>query len=161
MAWNGYMWVVGGKSFTGTDTTLIYSYDGINFYPCKGTVAFPLPTVIVLNVIWNGNVWLMFGADSASNDIRKYYSSYDGINWQQDASITLSGTSFGSYGSGLVSRNIIPYLPALQGQPYSPGTQTDWPALMIPSTIPMALDMIAEFIRNYETYVQNTGLWRV
>ena len=155
IAWNGYLWVVGGGGSTVSNgiQTLLYSYDGITFYPGKGG-----PTYVVFDILWNVNIWVCQGTNTVSTVVR-IYTSYDGINWTQGtfASAVQNQTTH----TLIASRTVLPYLPIINGQPYSPARQSDWPSDMIPWNIPMALDMIATFIRNYETYVQFTGFWPV
>jgi hypothetical protein len=174
-AWNGSIWVIGGCSFS-AGTIIYYSFDGINVYPgvSAGTAANDgiIGSHYIVDLIWTGDLWLctaLWGGGGDNGKVgRNIGRSYDGINWITDSTpdatqafIQNPTGTVSQQQAGLTSRAVLPYLPIIQAQAYSPGTQTDWPSLMIPSTIPMALDMIAAFIRNYETYVQNTGLWTI
>ena len=123
---------------------------------------------MVFDVLWNVNIWVCQGRNTNSaigqgramdNAPVLIYTSYDGINWTQ-ATFASGNQNQGTH-TLIASRTVLPYLPIINGQPYSPAMQSDWPSNMIPWNIPMALDMIATFIRNYETYVQFTGFWPV
>jgi hypothetical protein len=70
IAWNGSMWVAGGK---GTNT-LAYSYDGMN-WTGLGNGYFTFCNTIA----WNGFLWLAAGTTGVSTRTLLY--SKDGINW--------------------------------------------------------------------------------
>ena len=69
-AWNGSMWVATGNG----DTTIIYSYDGIEWIPIANSSTYIKPGYAV---VWTGINWVVTG-EPISNNI--YYSP-DGINW--------------------------------------------------------------------------------
>jgi hypothetical protein len=69
-AWNGLMWVAAGEN----TTTIIYSYDGIEWIPIANSKTYINPAYAV---VWTGINWIVAGSHS-SNAV--YYSS-DGINW--------------------------------------------------------------------------------
>jgi hypothetical protein len=76
LAWNGYMWVVGGNGGIG------YSYDGITWYAsANGSSIF---TVYCYSVAWNGSLWVAGGQGSGLVGNQLAYS-YDGITWTASA----------------------------------------------------------------------------
>ena len=80
-AWSGSTWVLGGS---GTET-LIYSYDGISWYPShNGNTIFSQCN----SVAWSGSRWVAGG--SGANTIA--YST-DGINWIASTPVKLLGTA--------------------------------------------------------------------
>jgi hypothetical protein len=73
IATNGKLWVAGGISPTNLNMVL-YSYDGINWYPsASGSL---LLSESCLAVAWNGTMWIAGGSGSY-----RIIFSYDGITW--------------------------------------------------------------------------------
>ena len=73
IATNGNLWVAGGTSPTNANTVL-YSYDGINWYPSlSGSL---LLSTSCLSVAWNGTMWIAGGVGAY-----RIIFSYDGITW--------------------------------------------------------------------------------
>jgi len=73
VVWNGTIWVAGGDNSTVPGVgTLLYSYDGLNWYDSYITTTFKT----YYAAAWNGFMWLIGGATSPF-----IAYSYDGINW--------------------------------------------------------------------------------
>ena len=85
-AWNGSMWVAVGDGGT---TTIIYSYDGIEWIPIDNSD-------IYINqgraVVWTGINWIVTGVNGSTTYV--YYSP-DGINWLPSITPTPTGVCYG------------------------------------------------------------------
>jgi hypothetical protein len=81
VAWNGSLFVAGGTAGS-TSTTLIYSYEGINWFPAVGTSAI---TTSVTALGWNGTMW------QAGTSVGQVAYSYDGINWTLSPNVSVLG----------------------------------------------------------------------
>ena len=92
VAWNGSLWVAGGFGTNG----MAYSTDGITWIGVGNTVLSQ-----AYGVAWNGSVWVANG--SGNFNVLAY--STDGINWTG-----LGSTIFSSYGQGIASRRVLPYV---------------------------------------------------
>ena len=91
--WNGTMWVMTGGGGTNFASTMIYSFDGINW--SLGTNIF---TALGYTVAWTKNKWVAGG-----NGTNSLAYSYNGITWVG------SGTgTFSSQGMSLAYSNALP-----------------------------------------------------
>uniref|UniRef100_A0A6C0DET5 Uncharacterized protein n=1 Tax=viral metagenome TaxID=1070528 RepID=A0A6C0DET5_9ZZZZ len=84
VVWNGSLWVAGGSPhYSGNNTSMIYSYDGINWIKSvSGTNVF---NVWCNSIAWNGSFFIGGGnrSNNPGNDIGFGHLGYstDGINW--------------------------------------------------------------------------------
>jgi hypothetical protein len=80
IAYNGKMWVAGGE---GIDSSLAYSYDGIN-WTANGLVSYLNLFTEVNALACNDFIWLAGGIHSGG--VTRLAYSYDGINWVSSVS---------------------------------------------------------------------------
>jgi sugar lactone lactonase YvrE len=111
VAWNKMMWVATG------DSGIAYSYDGIKWYACSGS----LPRY-GNSVAWNGSLWIVGGQQNPM------YTSRDGITWE----LLQSG---GGIILAVASRNVLPCVGTIPGwTPPPPPTTTIPPTTRPPTT---------------------------
>ena len=80
IAWNGSMWVAVGEPITDY-TSIIYSYDGINW---QQTYYNRLSSASA--VAWNGTMWVVGGGLGGEEGRSSIAYSYDGIIWSESIS---------------------------------------------------------------------------
>ena len=169
IVWNGILWVAGGACSVGTITAgdpviLIYSPDGINWYPAYYPLAND-PTssysqnaryTFCYSLVWNVNIWIaMVSVLSAkiANIVGSAYclESYDGINWKFSYIMNLlDGNNISNTvrTNFMATRRVLPYIGYIVGEPYAPTAPTDWPSNNIPQSISQALNLLATYFRN-------------
>ena len=81
VAWNGSIWVAGGKNYT-PNGIILYSSDGTNWNNSANAAS--IFSSNVNSLAWNGTMWVA-GGSVGSNAILGY--SYDGNNWFAGSSV--------------------------------------------------------------------------
>lgn len=98
MCWGKNIFVaVGIFSFSGINNSIIYSYDGINWYPCETSIKSYYG--IGTSICFNGNMFVSCGTKGDSKITNNLGYSYDGINWTTfDSDIFPEGCSSVTWG---------------------------------------------------------------
>jgi hypothetical protein len=82
VAWNGTIWVCGGRQNSGSGSFLAYSYDGINWTAATINSSYTLGYMDKGQCIsWNGLIWIAAFISGGA------LQSYDGINWTSATNI--------------------------------------------------------------------------
>ena len=96
--------------------SMIYSYDGALWYPCRGDVVTYNPRIgsilyngtVFMGIVYTGSNYIWFspntnGLTQASSDSRYTYTSTDGINWVTDLLPIPSASGRIPTGAGIIS----------------------------------------------------------
>ena len=92
VAWNGKMWVAGGKS---NSNNILYSYDGVKWTSANSSTYNGSGTY-VKGISWNGSMWIAAGYTNNSNYPSNIGYSQDGLNWISVSDAGTTATTFNS-----------------------------------------------------------------
>ena len=75
VAWNGTIWIAVGF---GDSYTIIYSSDGIQWYPVANSKTIFNASTGATDIVWNGTIWIATGTNTAG---KLAAISSDGMTW--------------------------------------------------------------------------------
>jgi hypothetical protein len=168
IGWNGTQWLVGSSSgpiySSGTPTTTALN---AGYYPFATLNGDPNTAIwykaigvsgTSLALAWTGTRWVAGGIFTGNNG-NPIYNSLDGISWTP----SLNGNSVLSSCYAIASRRVLPYIGAIQAQPYFIGNAANWHSSgrgpSPPFTIPAALDLLAAYIRQSTNAAGGSPYW--
>ena len=106
VAWNGVLWVAGGRQYSSSGSIMVYSYDGINWTNISSITTSTLSYVTPNSIAWNGSAWFVTGLSGSSGSYKTVYTSVDGIHWTL---LTAAANLFIGSGYSVGTRNLRLY----------------------------------------------------
>jgi hypothetical protein len=106
VAWNGVIWVAGGRQYSSSGSIMVYSYDGINWTNISSITTSNLTYVTANSISWNGSAWFVTGLSGSSGSYKTVYTSFDGITWTL---LTAAANLFIGSGYSVGTRNLRLY----------------------------------------------------